>query len=339
MRVDDPAVQIVAVKRAQSGEQLIVRLLETSGTPRQVQLRCKRGPSPRLQRHRLAVAGDGDQRVAAEAAAVGQVALEFHLGPQGEAVWIGHEDRDLSRTWRRIATDAGMGHAQQGALAALARVCEQLQAVGFGPGAAGAGQDVVELGEEQVLPRRFQQCGRVLGQAMPPGDGGAAFGAQQRRFGLAVGALDPGHRGVAAGADVLDLAVDEWQPFAVSGGEMVGEEGVGGGMAEIEVGARTDVGADRGVFLARGAAAVVAQPPEDQAHRLVAVVFEETGQLLLDVAPGGVVLVTASRDHLSAGAVAPPAGPSRWYRGGRTRSSPCRAPRRSVWATRVASSE
>ncbi|MFW5750337.1 MAG: glycoside hydrolase family 38 C-terminal domain-containing protein, partial [Planctomycetota bacterium] len=48
VRVDDPAVQIVAVKRAQSGERLIVRLLETSGQPRQVRLHCSGGPAPRL---------------------------------------------------------------------------------------------------------------------------------------------------------------------------------------------------------------------------------------------------------------------------------------------------
>ena len=101
----------------------------------------------------------------------------------------------------------GLGAAAELGLGVGEGFGELAQGVFTGVLDAGAGDDVVEMGVEDVLPGGLVAA-LVLIFA---GEGHPALGIVQQGLGPAVGGLDAGLGGVAAGEDVVELPVDDGQ--------------------------------------------------------------------------------------------------------------------------------
>ncbi len=153
--------------------------------------------------------GNGGAGLVADPAVVPVVEVEVGLGlDEGAArLGVGVEDDDLvfvDLGERAVGPAAGEveEHLLAGDTGAALHGADAVP----GGGDRGAGQDVVELGEEEVVPGGVEagEGGVALGGVGGEG-GGGGFGLGQELLAVALGGLDVVHHAVAAGEAVLQL--------------------------------------------------------------------------------------------------------------------------------------
>ena len=156
--------------------------------------------------------GTGGAGLVADPAVAPVVEVEVGLGlDEGAArAGVGVEDDDL------VLVDPGQravgpaaGEVEEHLLAGDAGAALHGADAVPGGGDRGAGQDVVELGEEEVVPGGVEagERGVALGGVGGEG-GGGGFGLDQQLLAVALGGLDVVHHAVAAGEAVLELGGD-----------------------------------------------------------------------------------------------------------------------------------
>ncbi len=158
-----------------------------------------------------------------------------------------------------VARDRGLEHR---APRVELRAAVQGERILLGRPDARAGQDVVEVVEEVLSPRIVERGFGVAGIAAPPGHRAERLGLEHAAERRGAAALDARERGVAAREDALEPAADERSVGACGRERLV--EPLGGAVEKpnARLGGREP--RDQGEVRARGAAAVVADAPEDR---------------------------------------------------------------------------
>ena len=194
-------------------------------------------------------------------APVVEVEIGFGLdeGAAGGGVGVEHDDL--------VRVDAGQGAVGPAAggvvehfLAGYA--CAALHGADAVPGGGdrGAGEDVVEGGEEEVVPGPVEAGESGVAPRVVGGQGaGGGFGLDEELLAVALGGLDVVHHAVAAGEGVLQLGGDAGQVGGPVGDCL--EERLGGGEDQL-VAREVVVGEDPLDHRLRRAAAVVADAVE-----------------------------------------------------------------------------
>jgi hypothetical protein len=125
---------------------------------------------------------------------------------------------------------------------------------------AGTWQDVVELGERQVLLGPLQLPGGVGEKAVRPGGDGRLLGGVELVLEPAVALLDQRHRGIAADGPGIEVLLAPGQARTL--GLELGEIGVRRRVDDLQVAPFAGQGIEVGQVLAGRPAAVVADAPE-----------------------------------------------------------------------------
>ena len=291
--------------------QLLIQQLEGQGIPFGVlhlDLPHIAGPIPHGQLHHLGAGlGQGVEHVEDTGAAAAPLraghaheilqavagAGTFRLGVVGVDVNGDGGGVDVLRDDPQGVLGLGAGRGHGGLV----------QAHGVLPGVlhTGAGDDIVEMGEQHILPGLPEGALPELEGGQAIGQGGVALRVAEGGLQTAVAPLDAALGGVAAGGEVLQLVVDHGQllPHGL------------GSLEEFQQGAELDLGVDRpGHHIqgplhvpAGGAAAVVAYAVDDQAGLQAAAAAGQIDEAGANVGRNGTVVPVGLPvgQHLPAG--------------------------------------